>query len=96
MFEIKLDAHIVDGKIEITEGQRQELSGIKNGSPVEVILRANEMQTNQRGPDHRDILREMAERGYDSIIEYLMDYPLYIEGITFMTRDEIYSGKRFD
>lgn len=96
MLELKLDAHIVDGKIEISKEQSQELNSIKNGSPVEIILRAKELQGAQEKSHQRDILREMAERGYDSIIDYLMDYPLYIEGITFMTRDEIYSGKRFD
>jgi hypothetical protein len=94
MFELKLDAHIVDGKIEISEEQRQELNAIKNGAPVEVILRADDLQVSHKESSQRDILQEMAERGYDSIIDYLLDYPLRIEG-TYLTRDELYSGKRF-
>ncbi len=96
MLELKLDAHIVDGKIEISKEQCQELNAIKNGAPVEIILRANDFQVNQEKSHQRDILREMAERGYDSIIDYLMDYPLYIEGMTYLSREEIYSGKRFE
>jgi hypothetical protein len=95
MYEIKLDAHIVNGKIEISEEQQKELTAIKNGSPVEVIVRT-EQTVSQPKQEQRDILQEMKERGYDSIIEYLMDYPLQVEVFRPLTREEIYSGKRFD
>lgn len=95
MLEIKLDGHIINGKIEISEEQQKELTMIKNGSPIEVIVRAEE-PFNQEQPPQRDILQEMAERGYQSIIDYLMDYPLQIEGFKPLTREEIYSGKRFN
>jgi hypothetical protein len=95
MIEIKLDAYFVDGKIEIPEGQRKELSVIKDGSPIELILRANDLDSPQEKSKPRDILQEMEDRGYDSIINYLMDYPLQIEGVEYLTREEIYSGKRF-
>jgi hypothetical protein len=95
MIELKLDAYIVDGKIEIAEEQKKELTVLKEGSPVELILRADESDTASEKTKPRDILQEMEERGYDSIIDYLMDYPLQIEDIEFLTREEIYSGKRF-
>ncbi|MCB9432177.1 MAG: hypothetical protein H6668_09350 [Ardenticatenaceae bacterium] len=95
MLEIKLDAHIVNGKIEISTEQQKELTAIKNGSPVEVIVRT-EQPAVQPKIKQRDILKEMAERGYDSIIFYLMDYPLEIEGFKPLSREEIYSGKRFE
>ncbi len=94
MLEIKLDAHIVDGKIEISSKQQKELEAIKNGSPVEVIIRTDE-RVDYEIVEKRDILRDMEERGYESIIEYLMDYPLQIKDFKPLTRDEIYSGKRF-
>ena len=95
MIELKLDAHIVNGNIEIPEEQKKELVAIKDGSPVELILRAKEPDSTQEESESRDILKEMEERGYDSIIDYLMDYPLQIEDVEFLTREEIYSGKRF-
>jgi hypothetical protein len=94
MLEIKLNAHIVAGQIQISEEQKKELAKLEDGSSVEVIVRAEEsnfQQTSQK----RDILQEMEDRGYDSIIEYLMDYPLQVENVQRLTRDEIYSGKRF-
>jgi hypothetical protein len=94
MLEIKFDAHIVDGRIEISEEQLKQLTSIQNVSSVEVIVYTQEL-TNQEKPVQRDILKEMEERGYDSIIDYLMDYPLQIEGFEPLTRDEIYTGKRF-
>lgn len=94
MLEIKLDAYIVDGKIEISSKQQKELEAIKNGSPVEVIIRTDE-PVDYEIVEKRDILRDMEERGYESIIEYLMDYPLQIKDFKPLTRDEIYSGKRF-
>jgi hypothetical protein len=95
MLEIKLDAHIVDGKIEISEEQQKELTTIKNGSPVEVIVRTDQ-PVRQEITGKRDILQEMADSGYDSIIDFLMDYPLEIENFKPLTREEIYSGKRFE
>lgn len=95
MLEIKLDAHIVDGKIEISKEQQKELKTIKNGSPVEVIVRTDQ-PVRQEITGKRDILQEMADSGYDSIIDFLMDYPLEIENFKPLTREEIYSGKRFE
>lgn len=95
MLEIKLDAHIVDGKIEISKEQQKELTTIKNGSPVEVIVRTNQ-PVRQEITGKRDILQEMADSGYDSIIDFLMDYPLQVENFKPLTREEIYSGKRFE
>lgn len=95
MYEIKLDAYIVNGKIEISEEQQKELTVIKSGSPVEVIVRTDQTD-DQLASGKRDILQEMRDHGYDSIIEYLMDYPLQVEGFRPFTREEIYSGKRFD
>ena len=95
MLEIKLDAHIVDGKIEISEEQQKELTAIKNGSPVEVIVRTDQ-PVHQEITGKRDLLQEMADRGYDSIIDFLMDYPLQVENFKPLTREEIYSGKRFE
>ena len=94
MYEIKLDAYIVNGKIEISEEQQKELTVIKSGSPVEVIVRTDQTD-DQLASGKRDILQEMRDRGYDSIIEYLMDYPLQVEAIRPFSREEIYSGKRF-
>ena len=96
MIELKLDAHIVDGKIEIAEEQRKELVVLKEGSAVEIILRANGPTTNQKQSNPGDILHEMEKHGYDSIIDYLIDFPLQMEPVEFLTREEIYSGKRFD
>ncbi len=95
MLEIRLDAHIVNGRIEISTEQQQELTAIKSGSPVEVIVRTDQPAA-QSKVKQRDILQEMAERGYDSIIYYLMDYPLEIEDFKPLSREEIYSGKRFE
>jgi hypothetical protein len=95
MLEIRLDAHIVNGKIEFSSKQQKELEAIKSGSPVKVIIRTDDF-VNQENVEKRDILQEMAERGYESIIDYLMDYPLEIKDFKPLTRDEIYSGKRFD
>ena len=94
MLEIKLNAHIVNGQIQISEEQKKELTQLEDGSSVEVIVRT-EASTSQADASQRDILREMEERGYDSIIKYLMDYPLQVENVKRLTRDEIYSGKRF-
>ena len=93
MFEIKLDARIVDGEIEISKEQRKELTIIENGSPVEVIVRTEQLAS-QNKAERRDILHEMMTHGYDSIIKYLMDYPLQIEEFEPLTREEIYVGKR--
>jgi hypothetical protein len=95
MIELKLNAYIVNGNIKIPEEQKKELGIIKDGSPVELILRAEEQNSTQERPYSRDILKEMEESGYDSIVEYLMDYPLQIENVEFLTREEIYIGKRF-
>ena len=95
MLEIRLDAHIVNGKIEISNEQQKELTTIKSGSSVEIIIRADQ-PANQGNIKQRDILQEMIERGYDSIIDYLIDCPLQIEGFKPLTREEIYSGKRFE
>ena len=94
MLEIKLNAHIVNGQIQISEEQKKELTQLEDGSSVEVIVRT-EASTSQADASQRDILREMEEQGYDSIIKYLMDYPLQVENVKRLTRDEIYSGKRF-
>jgi len=96
MIELKLDAHIVDGKIEIAEEQRKELAVLKDGSAVKLILRANGPNTKKKQSNPGDILQEMEKQGYDSIIDYLMDFPLQMEPVEFLTREEIYSGKRFD
>lgn len=95
MLEIRLDAHIVNGKIEISHEQQKELTVIESGSPVKVIVRTDH-PVGQEKIEQRDILQEMIERGYDSIIDYLMDYPLQIEEFKPLTREEIYSGKRFN
>lgn len=95
MIELKLNAYIVDGKIEIAEGQKKELTILKEGSPVELTLRANDPNPDKEQSTPGDILQEMEEHGYDSIIDYLMDFPLQIERVEFLTREEIYSGKRF-
>jgi hypothetical protein len=95
MLEIRLDAHVVNGKLEISSEQQKELTVIKSGSPVEVIVRTDQPVSQQKIVQ-RDILQEMIERGYKSIIGYLMDYPLEIEGFKPLRREEIYSGKRFE
>jgi hypothetical protein len=95
MIELKLDAYIKDGKIEISEEQRKELGVIKDGSPVELTLRANGPNNIKEKSQPRDILQEMEAQGYDSIIDYLLDFPIQIEDVKFLTREEIYSGKRF-
>lgn len=95
MIELKLDAYIVDGKIEIVEEQKKELNVLKEGSSVELTLRTNGPNNNEKRSAPGDILKEMEERGYDSIIDYLMDFPLQMEPVEFLTREEIYSGKRF-
>lgn len=95
MLEIRLDAHVVNGKIEISTEQQKELTAIKSGSPVKVIVRT-EQPAVQPKIQQRDILKEMDERGYDSIIDYLIDYPLEIEDFKPLSREEIYSGKRFE
>lgn len=88
MVEIKLSAHIVNGKIELSEEQQQKLMVINSDSPVAVIIRAD--QTAEQMPEKRDILKEMAELGYESIIDYLMDYPFDIPNPIRFTRDELY------
>ena len=95
MLEIRLDAHVVNGKIEISNEKKKELTAIKSGSPVKVIVRT-EQPAVQPKIQQRDILKEMDERGYDSIIDYLIDYPLEIEDFKPLSREEIYSGKRFE
>ncbi len=95
MLEIRLDAHIVDGKIEFSNEQQKELANIRSGSPVEVIVRTDEL-TRQEYVEKRDILQEMAALGYESIIDYLIKYPLQIKEFKPLTREEIYTGKRFD
>lgn len=96
MIEIKIDAYILDGNIKIPEEQKKELGVFKDGSPIELTLRANQPISTQGDPKSRDILKEMELLGYDSIIEYLMDYPLEIEPVEFLNREDIYSGKRFE
>ena len=95
MLEIRLDAHIVDGKIELSHEQQKELANITSGSPVEIIVRADESQ-NEENIRKRDLLQEMRVLGYESIIDYLIDHPLQIEKFKPLRREEIYSGKRFN
>ena len=52
-------------------------------------------KTHRETEIRRDIPKEMEELEYDSIIDYLMDFPLQIENVEFLTREEVYSGKRF-
>jgi hypothetical protein len=64
MLEIRLDAHVVNGKLEISSEQQKELTVIKSGSPVEVIVRTDQPVSQQKIVQ-RDILQEMIERGYN-------------------------------
>lgn len=96
MLEIKLDGRIVNGRIELSQDQQKELTMIKSGSAVEVIVRSEEPAVQTHKPQ-RDLLSEMTELGYDSIIDYLMDYPVEVKDFKPLTRQELYSGeRRFD
>lgn len=94
MIEIKLDAHIVDGNIELSEEQRQALTSIKDGSAVEIVVRSEDSELNDQHQS-RNIFQEMADQGFSSIIDYLIVNPLKVEGEKPLNREEIYSDKRY-
>jgi hypothetical protein len=94
MFAIEFQAHIRDGIIEIPESYREAVFAQINDAPVHVILLAPE-QIQTTLPLQKDIVKDADEKGYDNVVEYLLDNPLQISDFRPLTREEIYDRRNF-
>lgn len=75
--------------------KRDELGNYTEDQIVRVVVIPSPSPQSSMPPDRKDLLQDAKDKGYDDFLEYLMDYPLQIEDFKPLTRDEIYSGKRF-
>lgn len=89
MYAIEFQANIDDGIIEIPVAHREALLSKIKGSPVRIIVLAPEAQEAAATiPEQKDLAQDFKEKGYDSFIDYLLDNPVRIPNMTYLTSDE--------
>lgn len=88
MYVIEFQTHIDKGVIEIPAEQREALLSIATSTPVRVIILAPETQEPLPMTARKDLVQDAKDKGYDSFIDYLLDHPVRIPNMTYLTREE--------
>ncbi|MCA9995454.1 MAG: hypothetical protein KDE56_06900 [Anaerolineales bacterium] len=88
MYAIEFQTHIEDGVIEIPIEQRAALLSLPASTPIRVIILAPEQVQIPKDVDRKDLVQDAQEKGYDSFIDYLLDHPVRIPNMTYLTREE--------
>ena len=88
MYAIEFQTHIEDGVIEIPIEQRAALLSLPASTPIRVIILAPEQAQIPKDVDGKDLVQDAQEKGYDSFIDYLLDHPVRIPNMTYLTREE--------
>ena len=88
MYAIEFQTRIEDGVIEIPEEQREALLSVAANAPVRVIILTPEQQEPVPRPARKDLVQDAKDKGYDSFIDYLIDHPVRIPNMTYLSREE--------
>ncbi|MCA9964986.1 MAG: hypothetical protein KC423_12105 [Anaerolineales bacterium] len=88
MYAIEFQTHIEDGIIEIPVEQRAALLSLPASTPIRVIILAPEQTEAPKETISKDLVQDAQDKGYDSFIDYLLDHPVRIPNITYLTREE--------
>ncbi|MFO7538438.1 MAG: hypothetical protein R6X32_10310 [Chloroflexota bacterium] len=94
MYAIEFQTQIQNGVIEIPEEQRDVLLSKINGGLVRVIVMApEEKQVSAEQtltPPEIDLVQDAQDKGYTSFIDYLLDHPIRIPDVEYLTREEVH------
>ncbi|WP_420644980.1 hypothetical protein [Candidatus Leptofilum sp.] len=88
MYAIEFQTRIKDGVIEVPEEQREALLSVAANAPIRVIILTSEQQEPVPIPAGKDLVQDAKDKGYDSFIDYLIDHPVRIPNMTYLTREE--------
>lgn len=88
MYAIEFQTHIENGIIEIPVEQRAALLSLPASTPIRVIILAPEQVTIPKETGNKDLVQDAKDKGYGSFIDYLLDHPVRIPNITYLTREE--------
>lgn len=88
MYAIEFQALIDKGVIEIPAEQREALLSVAASTPVRVIILTPEQQKPVSIPARKDLVQDAKDKGYDSFIDYLLDNPVRIPNVTYLSREE--------
>ncbi|HRQ42073.1 MAG TPA: hypothetical protein PLD25_29485 [Chloroflexota bacterium] len=92
MYAIEFQTQIHDGMIEIPVEQREGLLSQINGGVVRVIVMAPEKKpvvaTQTTAQPEIDLVQDAKDKGYTSFLDYLLDHPIRIPNVEYLTREE--------
>lgn len=91
---VEFEAEIHNRTIEIPAEQWEALAARAAGERVHVIVLATERTPPAVGYAGADLLQAVAEKGYASAIDYLLDHPLAVDDPKPLSRDELYDRTR--
>lgn len=93
MFAIEFQAQIRNGMIEIPAEEREALAAQIKGGIVRVIVMAPEPKQAAAAMTQVDLVQDAKDKGYDSFVDYLLDHPVRIPDIEYLTREEAHERR---
>jgi hypothetical protein len=88
MYAVEFEAHIRNGIIEIPAEHQAALLSQINGDPVRIIVLARMQGEGTHPVVRKNLTQDASEKGYESFIDYLLDNPVVIPDVTYLSREE--------
>lgn len=92
MYAIEFQTQIHDGMIEIPAEQREALLSQIDGGVVRVIVMTLERKpvaaVQAQAKPEIDLVQDAKDKGYSSFLDYLLDHPIRIPHVEYLTREE--------
>lgn len=88
MYAIEFQSKIRNGIIEIPMSERDALLSQIGDRQVRIIILASPADQQAVDAQAISLTEDALEKGYESLIEYLLDNPVRVPGVTYCSREE--------